>query len=72
MQKPKELLVDTEHPDQLDRAVQPYSAVVVGGGMLGGYIKYDGHYVVRCFEGAKLVKFVIENQRYGKIVREMD
>ena len=72
MQTAKDILVETGNPDILDKTINHFGAAVVGGGMPGGYTKIDGAYVVRCFGNVRFVKFAIENQGYGKVVREFD
>lgn len=68
----KDILVKTSNPDALDRTVQNFGAAVVGGGMPGGYVMVDGCHVVRCFGDPGFIKFVIMNQGYGEVVRELD
>jgi hypothetical protein len=68
----KDLLVETNNPDYLDKSVNRFGAAVVGGGMPGGYVKVDGAYVVRCFGNVGFIKFAIENQGYGKVIREFE
>jgi hypothetical protein len=66
----QDILVDTSNPDLLDRTVQSFGAALVGGGMPGGYIKKNGHYIVRCFGNADFVKFAITHQGYGTVIEE--
>jgi len=68
----KDILVECGNPEALDKTVQHFGAAVVGGGMPGGYVKKDGYYVVRVFGNVGFVKFAIENQGYGKVIRELD
>lgn len=68
MSEPAEILVDTHNPESLDRTVQAFGAAVVGGGMPGGYVQRDGHYVVRCFGDPGFVKFAIQSQGYGTVI----
>lgn len=65
----KDLLVETNNPDYLDKSVNYFGAAVVGNGMPGGPVKVDNAYVVRCFSDANFIKFAIENQGYGKVVK---
>jgi hypothetical protein len=67
-----DILVDTPNPEALDQTVQSLGAVVVGGGTPGGYVKHDGHYVVRALMAPDFVKFAIEQQGYATIVGELD
>lgn len=69
----KDLIIQTGNPDALDRTLQSLpgvSACVVGGGMPGGYVKQDGGYLVRCFGDYDFLKFAVERQGYGKIIKE--
>ena len=72
MEDVRDILVETNNPDYLDRSINYFGAAVVGGGMPGGYVKVNGAYVVRCFGNAGFIKFAIENQGYGTVVREFD
>jgi hypothetical protein len=71
MQGAKDILVDTNNPEVLDRTVQAIGAAVVGGGMPGGYETKDGHYIVRCLGDPGFIKFAIDSQGYGKVVGEV-
>jgi hypothetical protein len=68
----KDILVKTKNPEALDRTMQSFRAAVVGGGMPGGYVMVEGCYVVRCFGDPGFIKFVIKNQGYGEVVRELE
>lgn len=72
MPKVKDLLVKTENPEFLDQTLQRFGAAVCGGGMPGGFTVIDGAYVVRCFGDSGFIKFIIENQGYGEVVKEYD
>lgn len=65
----RDLLVETDNPAILDRTVNSFGAAVVGGGMPGGYRKVGGAYIVRCFSNADFIRFAIENQGYGKVIK---
>lgn len=67
-----DFLVETANPEALDRTVQAFGAVIVGGGMPGGYVKKDGYYVMRVFGNPGYAKFACEHQGYCKIVRQLD
>lgn len=69
MSNATDLLVDTANPEALDRIVQQFGAAVVGG---PNYIRHEGHYVVRVFGNAGFVKFMLEQQGYAKVIRELD
>lgn len=67
----KDFLVETSNPDYLDDTIQQWGAVLVGRGTSEGYIKQDGYYVMRCFSNPDFIKFAVDNQGYGKIIREI-
>lgn len=67
-----DLLVETNNPEALDRTVNHFGAAVVGGGMPDGYVKVGDAYIVRCFGDPGFIEFVIENQGYGRVLRERD
>ena len=66
-----DFLIETSSPERLDATIQNWGAALVGGGMPGGYVKKDGYYVMRVFGNPGFIKFAIENQGYGKIIREL-
>jgi len=71
-QQVKDILVETGNPEYLDETVQHFGAAVCGGGMPEGFTVINGAYIVRCFSDAAFIKFVIENQGYGKVIHEFD
>lgn len=68
---PVDFLVDTTNPDALDRTLQSLGAVLVGGGMPGGYERIEGHYVMRVLGDPGYVRFACESQGYCTIVGEV-
>jgi len=74
-QKARDIIIQTGNPEWLDGTLQELPgvcAVVVGGGMPGEYVKKDSGYLVRCFGNYVFLKFAIEHQGYGKIIKEFD
>jgi hypothetical protein len=65
-----ELLVDSNKPDLLDRALQHLGALVAEGDVPGTFFRHEGHLVVRCFGNEAFIRFAIENQGYGVVVGE--
>lgn len=69
-----DILVEAADPADLDRTVQalPGCIAAVNGGPDGPFPKVDGAYVVRCFAGKEFLKFAIDQQGYGRVVRELE
>lgn len=68
-----DILVETGDPAWLDSTVQALPGCIAA--VLGGpdnYVRHEGAWVVRCFAGAAALKFMIEHQGYGKVIRELD
>lgn len=65
-----DFLIDTPNPKALDKTLQGLGAVLIGGGMPGGYLQHEGHYVCRPLGDAGFIRFAIENQGYGRVVGE--
>jgi hypothetical protein len=68
-----DILVDTANPAALDATVQALPgciAVVLGGP--DDYVRHEDAWVVRCLAGADALKFMIEHQGYGKVIRQLD
>ena len=75
MQQARDIIIQTGNPEALDSTLQQLPgvcAVVVGGGMPGGYVQRDGGYLVRCFGNYGFLTFAVERQGYGKIIKEFD
>lgn len=73
METPKatDFLVETNSPEYLDSTIQAWSAVLVGGGMPGGFVKKGKYYVMRVFGNPDFVKFAVDEQGYCKIIEEL-
>ena len=67
-----DILIEAADPAVLDADVQALPgcvAVVLGA---PDYRRHEGAWVVRCFAGAPALKFMLEHQGYGKVVRDLD
>ena len=69
--KATEFLIECRNPEAFDRTVQSMGAVLCDDGNKGQYIKQDGYYVMRVFGDAGFLKFAIEMQGYGKVIKEL-
>jgi hypothetical protein len=67
-----DLLVETHNPQRLDETLNQFGAVLIGGGMPGGYVKHEGYYVARVFGNVGFIKFMLDSQGYGRVIRELD
>jgi len=71
--EPKDFLIECGNPEAFDKTIQQLgAAVLVGGGTEQGYIQKEGYYVMRVFANDGFLKFAIENQGYGKVIKELD
>lgn len=71
MNEATDILVRTGNPGMLDQTVQRLPgppSVVVGA---PDYVMVDGCYVVRVFGDPGFIKFAIDSQGYGEVVREL-
>lgn len=66
-----DFLVDCENPKAFDRTINSFGAVLMTNGIENNYIKQEGYYVMRVFGDAGFIKFAIENQGYGKIIKQI-
>lgn len=67
-----DFLVECHNPEVFDRTVNTMGAVLMDGGNKGQYIKQDGYYVMRVLGDPGFIKFAIEQQGYGKIIKQID
>jgi hypothetical protein len=73
IKKATDYLVQCGNPESFDKTIQQLgSAVLIDGGTKGNYIQKDGYYVMRVFGEPDFLKFAIEAQGYGKIVKQLD
>ena len=65
-------LVECGNPKAFDKTIQQLgTAVLINGGAEGDYSKKEGFYIMRVFGDVGFLKFAIENQGYGKVIREL-
>ena len=70
--KATDFLIQCDNPEAFDRTVQQLgAAALIDGGEKGKYVQKDGYYVMRVFGDAGFLKFAIENQGYGKVIKEL-
>jgi hypothetical protein len=69
--KATDFLIECRNPEAFDRTVQSMGAVLCDGGNKGQYVQQDGYYVMRVFGDPGFLKFAIENQGYGKVIKEL-
>lgn len=70
--KATDFLIECHNPEAFDRTINSMStAALVENGGKGQYLQKDGYYVMRVFGDAGFLKFAIENQGYGKVVKEL-
>ena len=68
-----DFLIECENPESFDRTInQLGAAALVENGGKGQYLKKEGYYVMRVFGNAGFLKFSIQNQGYGKIIKELE
>jgi len=68
-----DFLVECRNPEAFDKTIQELgAAALIDGGNKGNYVKKDGYYVMRVFANKGFIKFAIENQGYGKVIKELD
>jgi len=73
MKQATDFLVQCDNPEAFDKTIQSLgSAVLMDGGNKGDYLQKDGYYIMRVFGDAGFLKFAIESQGYGKIIKEFD
>lgn len=73
MKQATDIIVKTGNPAALDGILKQFGAVVVQSDIDKPiYMERDGGYVVRVFGDPGFVKFVIKNQGYGEIIKELD
>ena len=67
-------LVECSSPEAFDQYIQQLGAAVLihGVGVEGNYKKKEGFYIMRVFGNAGFLKSAMENQGYGKVIRELE
>lgn len=70
--KATDFLIQCGNPEAFDRTINSLgAAALVENGGKGQYLQKDDYYVMRVFGDAGFLKFAIENQGYGKVVKEL-
>lgn len=72
MKEATDFLISCNNPEAFDRTIQTMGAVLCDGGNKGQYVQKDGYYIMRVYGDAGFLKFAIENQGYGKIIKQLD
>jgi hypothetical protein len=68
----KDFLVQCNNPKAFDETIMQLGAasLVMGHGQ-GGYMQQDGYFVMRVFNNEGYIKFAVEHQGYGKVIKEI-
>jgi hypothetical protein len=73
MKQATDFLIECGNPEAFDKTInQLGAAALIDGGVKGKYIKKDGYYIMRVFGDPGFLKFSIEHQGYGKIIKELE
>ncbi len=68
-----DFLVECGNPASFDQTINQFGAVLFDGGNKGDYQKSpEGYYTMRVYGDAGFIKFAIQNQGYGKIIKEIN
>ena len=70
--KPKDFLIECVNPKVFDETIQQLGAAVLIQIDKDNYKQKDGYYIMRVFTNAGFLKFAIENQGYGKVIKELE
>jgi len=68
----KDYLVECNNPKAFDETIQQLGKAVLHQNHKGEYEKHDGYYLMRIIGDSGFVKFAIENQGYGKVIKEAE
>lgn len=67
-----DFLIKCGNPDAFDTTIQQLgAAALIEGNAKGTYLQKDGYYVMRVFGDAGYLKFAIQQQGYGEIIRQL-
>lgn len=67
-----DFLIECGNPEAFDRTINSMNAVLYDGGNKGNYIKSEeGYYTMRVYGDPGYIKFAIQTQGYGKIIKEL-
>lgn len=68
-----DFLIECGNPKAFDKTIQKMgAAALINGGNEDNYIKKDGRYVMRVFGDTGFIQFAIENQGYGKVIKQLE
>ena len=68
-----DFLIECRNPEAFDNTIQQLgAAVLLNGGEKGNYTKKYGYHVMRVFGDSGFLKFAIQNQGYGNIIKELN
>ena len=68
-----DFLVECKNPKAFDQTIQQLgAAALINGGNEDNYTKKDGYYIMRVFGDAGFLRFAIENQGYGKVIKKLE
>ena len=68
-----DFLVECTNPKAFDETIQQLgAAVLINSGNKDNYSKKDGYYIMRIFGDPGFLKFAIETQGYGKVIKQLD
>lgn len=67
-----DFLVECGNTEAFDKTINSMNAVLYDGGNKGDYKKDEnGYYTMRVYGDPGFLKFAIQNQGYGKIIKEL-
>ena len=68
-----DFLVECKNPKAFDQTIQQLgAAALINSGNEDNYTKKDGYYIMRVFGDAGFLRFAIENQGYGKVIKKLE
>jgi hypothetical protein len=68
-----DMIVQCGNPIVLDGILHSFGTAVIQDDLdKPTYMQREGGYVVRCFSDAVFIKFVIEHQGYGRVIKILD
>lgn len=72
MKEYTDFLIECGNPKAFDKTINQFGAVLFDGGNKGNYYAdKDGYYRMRVYGDPGFVKFAIQNQGYGKIIKQL-
>jgi hypothetical protein len=67
-----DFLVECRNPKAFDDTIQQLGKAVLHQNHKGEYEKKEGYYLMRVIGDSGFLKFAIENQGYGKVIRKFE